>query len=110
MGRSANEIVVARRHSLGTGYVVYKLAHVGTAVVAAAHRAVIYLRRGCVAEVIVRLRLVAGKDFLPEAVWVEVTAVLRVAVSEAARREALAVVINHHGAEHNLIAPVPIDV
>ena len=43
-------------------------------------------------------------------VGVEVTVVLGIAVAEARCRETMTVVVNHHRAETDLVAPVPVHI
>ena len=110
MGHGSDEVGVGCRYTHSPGYVADELAHHGAAVIACAQRTVVNLGCGGIAVVVVRLALVAGKDFLAEGVWVEIAAVLRIAVAKAAGGKALAVVVDDHGTKHNLVASVPVNV
>ena len=99
-----------RGASHGTGEFVGEVAGEGSSVVARGLQAVEDLARGGVIVGAGGFVLVAGELLLSVAIGVEVGAVLCVAVSESCGAETLAVVVDNHASEDNLIASVPVHV
>ena len=110
IGRDSTDGRVVTRRADGTGHLVGEVAHHRAAVVAAAREPIIDLAGGSVAIVIGGRVLVAGKDFLSVAIGIEVAHMLGVAMSEAGSTESLAVVVDDHRAEADLVASVPVDI
>ena len=98
------------RAAHGTGIVVAEVVAHGTAVVVAAGMTVVDFRRGGIAVVVVGTVLVTGVDLLSVDVGVEVAVMLGVAVAQSGGGKALAIIVDDHRAEANLVATIPVNV
>ena len=101
---------VVTRHGHGAVVVVAEVASAGATVVGGADGAVVDLAGGGVAIVVVWFVLVASKEFETRDIGVEVGDVMSVAVAETSGGETFATVVDDHGAEDDLVAPIDVDI
>ena len=110
LGDGTDEVGVAGRNALTAGELVGEVAHDGTSVVIASREPVENLAGGGITEVVAGVVFVASEELLSVAVGVEVAHMLGIAVSQSGGGQSLAVVVDGHRTEHNLIPSVPVDV
>ena len=72
--------------------------------------AIIYLAGSCIAIVVGRSILVAGKHLLTMDIRIKITYMLGITMTETCGRETHTIIINHHGTPYNLITSIPIHI
>lgn len=110
VGGYARDERVVTGEADGTRYFIGKVAAHRPAVITAACQAIVNLRSSCVAVVVRWTGLVAGIHLLSVLVWVEVAPVLGIAMTEAGSAQSLAIVVDDHGTEADLVTSVPVDI
>ena len=109
VGHAADGLVV-RRESHGAGEIVGEVSCHAATVVAAACPTVIDLAGGGVTIVVGGVVLIAGKNLVTMDVWIEIAMVLGITMSKPGSRQSLAIIVDDHRTETNLVASVPVDI
>ena len=116
-GESVNRVVIyqtdgsfTRGTSQSAREIVAEVACNGTSIVSTGVVAVVDFAGGGITIVVARLVLVAGIDFLSVDIWVEVAAMLGVAMSETRSGKSFSVVVDDHRTKHDFVASVPIHI
>ena len=101
---------IMRTATYCTRNVIIKITSQTTTIIIGICLAIIYLARSCIAIVVGRSILIAGKHLLTMDIRIKITYMLSIAMTETSSRKSLAIIVDNHRTEYDFITSVPIHI